>query len=182
MENSTKKGKSRRFSGLLLFLAIYIGGGFFLDRYSIWEQGSAEPVPRFFTVIVYHKARDVLQELNYAEVDNLMRKPEAQKNAYSFLLPLDAANTHALASSDSYFEVQDISSQEQIITFHYQLGMLNHVWSKYRATDTTVEPLAGLGSGGAYMMSFVAALGILMALAVIRMLLGITTALRKRLS
>lgn len=150
------------------FLVIFIGGGYILDLENTWDSGDSTPHPWHFSVLIYDKTRDRLREYSYPVGDEVIKHFEENDIEYTYLLPVNAERDYPFGDTDTFFSVDRLSGQEQVVKLDYELGLLNHSSSTYRATDKSVKPMSADNGGLPYFSSFLAWLVFLLLYATLR--------------
>ncbi len=122
------------------FVLIVICGSYLLEP--SWHVDQGTPPPSHFSVLVLHKQEDSLHVHGYPFYEDLEKTIGANQPLYSFILPPDAEKKYAFVDTDTFFSIDRISEQEQIVTLDYEIAMMNHGTSKYRVTANNVEPIS----------------------------------------
>lgn len=163
----------------LSFLVICVGGGYLLHSQSKWESSDAKPRPFHFSVLIYNKTNDVLYKNVYPLLNEYKNFEEKEIDG-TYLIPA-AKIGYPFQDTDTFFSVEQLSPEEQMITLDYEIGLFNHGSSTYRAREKSVEPISTEEGGGiTYAISFTAWLLFLTLYAVVRVTLYLVAAIKAR--
>lgn len=152
-EEATGKAPRRswlRRHWLFTFLFLPFLAASVLNAMHQWDASSGTPVPQWFTVLIYNETAHRIIARGYAGLGKEARRLKSEGAQYTYLLPRHPARYYPYADNDSFVSVKRVSAQEQLITFHYEMDVLSHGWSKYRATDKTIKPVSGEAGGDVY--------------------------------
>lgn len=147
---------------------ILIGVGVSLHWMGHWSAESGRIPPSHFMVVIADSAENSLDFVGYASLDQTMAEREERDQESSLLIPEHLVTRHPTTDTDLTLEVRKLSSGVQQITIGYEIGLLNHGWSTYRAYPDRVEPLeAQSGVASAYVIGFVLAAAFALLLTVV---------------
>lgn len=153
MKSSEKKKPNR----WIYFIAFYILALIILLGYEIASYDQKSRNSNYYLVLVHNKNE------NRMELHGLKRLKETLQNykksgvEWSLFIP-ESKVPLQYDDGDTFYSVERVSPDEQIVQLTYELAIGNHPTVKYRVKNELVEPMFIFGLGNYFLAFFVAIL------------------------
>ena len=155
--SSPTPSDKKKISSRVTFIGAYILALLILLVIELLTYKEDSEKSSYFLVIVHNISENHLELQSLKRLQETLQKYDQAGVSWSLLIPKTKVPLQH-DDGDTFYDVQRVSDDEQIIRLSYELGIGNHPSIKYRAKNNTAEPLFTFSFGNYFLAIFLALL------------------------